>query len=131
MPTDADLVTVCCGGDGVVYITEINGSVWAGRVNVWKKIANEDFAWGYGPVDAVWFNNRLYLGSQQGLWTLDLQRKRVVPLEGIESDAPNATNGGRLDVSPDGKFLLTAGPYGACLNNGSGWRRLFSTFDFI
>lgn len=131
VPTNARLSTVCCGGDGVVYISEINGTIWAGRENTWKKIADEEFAWGYQPSDSVWFNNRLYLGAQQGLWTLDKAKKCVQPLDEVESDAPNATNSGRLDISPDGKFLLTAGPHGACLNDGTGWRRLFSTFDFL
>ncbi|NHZ40887.1 hypothetical protein [Massilia aquatica] len=38
-PTDASLETVCCAGDGLVYITEINGSVWAGRSDGWTRIA--------------------------------------------------------------------------------------------
>jgi hypothetical protein len=71
------------------------------------------------------------LGAQEGLWTLDAKAKEVVQLNEIETGAPNATNGGRLDLSPDGKYLLTAGPHGACLNDGTGWRRLFSSFDFL
>ncbi len=130
-PTTADLKTVCCGGDGVVYITEINGSVWAGRGTTWACVAEADIAAGFQPVDAAWFNNRLYLGGMEGLWALDREEKRLVPLQDVEADAPNATNGGRLDVSPDGRFLLTAGPFGACLHDGNGWRRLFSAFDFL
>jgi hypothetical protein len=131
IPTNADLRTVCCAGDGQVYITEMNGSVWAGRADQWKRIAVADIAPGYQPVDAVWFNQKLYLGAQEGLWTIDLKNKTLVPLDEVESDAPNATNSGRLDLSPDGKYLLTAGPHGACLNDGTGWKRLFSTFDFL
>ncbi|MFZ6674194.1 hypothetical protein [Undibacterium sp. Xuan67W] len=131
IPTNADLRTVCCAGDGQVYITEMNGSVWAGRADKWKRIVVADIAPGYQPVDAVWFNQRLYLGGQEGLWTIDIKNKSLVPLDEVESDAPNATNGGRLDLSPDGKYLLTAGPHGACLNDGTGWKRLFSTFDFL
>ncbi|MCE3602078.1 hypothetical protein LXA47_00435 [Massilia sp. P8910] len=131
IPTNAKLKTVCCAGDGVVYLTEANGSVWAGRTDNWKLIAEADIAPGYQPVDAVWFNNRLYLGGQEGIWTIDVKKKLVVPLQEVEPDAPNPTNGGRLDISPDGKFLLTAGPHGACLHDGSGWRRLFSAFDYL
>lgn len=131
IPTKARLCTVCCAGDGMVYITELNGTVWAGRGDLWKKVAKADTAWGYQPVDAAWFNGRLYLGGQQGVWTLEKSNKQLVPLSEVETDAPSRMTSGRLDVSPDGKFLLTAGPHGACLNDGSGWRRLFSTFDFL
>ncbi|MES2934713.1 MAG: hypothetical protein V4805_14635 [Pseudomonadota bacterium] len=131
IPTIASLSTVCCAGDGLVYISECNGSVWAGRANQWKRIVDADIAWGFQPVDMVWFNRRLYLGGQEGLWTIEPHCRRLIPLGEAERDAPNATNGGRLDVSPDGQTLLTAGPHGACLNDGTGWKRLFSTFDFL
>ncbi len=131
LPTNAPLATVCCAGDGNVYISEMNGSVWAGRGDLWERVATGDIAWGYQPVDAVWFNGRLYLGSQEGLWGIDSKNRTVRPLRELESGAPSPTNSGRLDLSPDGKFLLTAGPYGACLHDGAGWKRLFSTFDFI
>ncbi len=130
IPTKANLHTVCCAGDGTVYITELNGCVWRGRGDHWTKIADADLAAGCHPVDSFWFNGRLYLGAQQGIFTLSSDGKHVVPLKDVEEDAPNPTNGGRLDLSPDGRFLLTAGPYGACLHDGSGWRRLFSAFDF-
>ena len=131
IPTDRDLITVCCAGDGKVYITEINGTVWVGREDKWKKIAEADIAFGFGPVDSAWFNNKLYLGAQEGLWAIDAKKKIVLPLGDLDTGAPNATNSGRLDLSPDGKYLLTAGSYGACLNDGTGWQRLFSSFDFL
>ncbi|NHZ66763.1 hypothetical protein [Massilia genomosp. 1] len=131
IPTNASLETVCCAGNGIVYITELNGSVWAGRTDQWKKIADANLTAGFHPVDAFWFNNRLYLGSQQGIFAIDEKTKKVVPLKEVDEDAPNPTNGGRIDVSPDGRFLLTVGPYGACLHDGTKWRRLFSAFDFV
>ena len=130
-PTNAHLKTVCCAADGTVYITELNGSVWAGRREMWRCIAVADIAPGYRPIDSIWFNDRLYLGGQEGLWTIDASAQRVVRLDEVEPDAPNVTNSGRLDLSPDGKFLLTAGPFGACLHDGAAWRRLFSAFDFV
>jgi hypothetical protein len=131
LPTNKDLWTVCCAGDGNVYITEFSGTVWMGRDKRWVKLAEASIAPGYQPVDSVWFNDRLYLGGQEGLWTLDAKRKNLVPLDEVETKAPNPTNSGRLDLSPDGKYLLTAGPHGACINDGTGWTRLFNTFDFL
>lgn len=130
VPTNANLQSVCCAGDGLVYITELNGSVWAGRTDSWKRVADAAITAGHQPVDAMWFNGRLYLGAQQGIFTIDPKKKKVVPLQDIEPGAPNPTNSGRLDVSPDGNFLLTAGPYGACIHDGKKWNRLFSAFDF-
>jgi len=130
-PSTQELSTVCCAGDGFVYITDSQGCVWRGRENRWDKVAEADIAWGYVPVDTVWFNNRLYMGSQEGLWALDAKHKTIVPLQEAEASAPNPTNGGRLDISPDGKFMLTVGPHGACIHDGVKWTRLFSTFDFL
>ncbi|WP_137938145.1 hypothetical protein [Chitinivorax sp. B] len=130
-PSNQQLNTVCCAGDGHVYITDSKGCVWRGRESLWEKVADADIAFGFAPVDTVWFNNRLYMGSQEGLWALNTEHKTVVPLQEVEVDAPNSTNSGRLDVSPDGKFMLTAGPHGLCIHDGTKWTRLFSTFDFL
>ena len=90
-PTDA--------GEGLVYITDINGSVWAGRSAGWTRIATASMSPGFQPVDACWFNDRLYLGAQEGIWTIDAAKGRLVRLQEMEPDAPNATNSGRLDIS--------------------------------
>ncbi|WP_348945265.1 hypothetical protein ABHF33_01250 [Chitinibacter sp. FCG-7] len=127
-PSNAHLETVCCGSDGRVYISDQKGKVWAGRENRWELLANSDLPWGSQPIDAVWFADRLILGGWGGLFALD--GKELVPLQEIDPRSPNAMVSGRLDVSPCGQFLLTAGPYGACLYNGQRWTRLFSMFDF-
>ncbi|WP_263144538.1 hypothetical protein [Pseudomonas sp. RIT-PI-AD] len=128
-PTNAQLETVCCAGDGKVYISDAKGCVWAGRESRWQKVAQADLAWGHQPVDAAWFKGRLYLGAQEGLYTLS--GKELVPLGEVDTQAPSAMVSGRLDVSPDGEHLLTAGPHGACLFDGQDWTRLFSTYDFV
>lgn len=128
LPTNEWFYTVCCGGDGVVYITDLRGNVWAGRENKWKCIAKPDLSPGSHPVDAVWFNNQLILGTVSGLLELDKKHKTLVPYQPF---GLNETNSGRLDLSPDGKTLLTSGTYGACVHDGEQWRRLFSAFDFM
>lgn len=128
LPTNEWFYTVCCGGDGVVYITDLRGNVWAGRENKWKCIAKPDLSPGSHPVDAVWFNNQLILGTLSGLLQLDNTHKTLVPYQPF---GLNETNSGRLDLSPDGKTLLTSGAYGACVHDGEQWRRLFSVFDFM
>ncbi|UOD29362.1 hypothetical protein INH39_28800 [Massilia violaceinigra] len=130
IPTAAKLTTVCCAGNGLVYITEQKGSVWEGRADRWQKVTGKQLPAGFYPVDSVWFNNRLYLGTQCGIFTLDKKRGKVVDLKEAEEDAPDPANSGRLDLSEDGRFLLTVGPYGACIHDGTTWCRLFSALDF-
>lgn len=94
LPTNAYPKTLCCAGDGIVNISEMNGSVWAGRTDTWRRIASADISFGHVPVDSFWFNNRLYLGAQEGIWTIDTAKGRVVRLDEVESDAPDVTNSG-------------------------------------
>lgn len=129
-PTNSRLETVACGGDGKVYISDLKGCVWAGRENRWTQVAEADFAWGSQPIDSAWFKGRLYLGSQDGLYTLGT-KKDIVALEDKDSQAPGMGNCGRVDVSPDGQFLLTAGSFGATLYDGTTWTKLFSGYDFM
>lgn len=129
-PTNSRLETVACGEDGKVYISDMKGCVWAGRENRWTQVAEAEFAWGSQPIDSAWFKGRLYLGSQDGLYTLGA-KKDIVALEGVDSDAPGMGNCGRVDVSPDGQFLLTAGSFGATLYDGTTWTKLFSGYDFM
>ena len=129
-PTNSWLETVSCGDDGKVYISDLKGCVWVGRENRWTQVAEADFAWGSQPIDSAWFKGRLYLGSQDGLYTLGT-KKDIVALEDVDSQAPGMGNCGRVDVSPDGQFLLTAGSFGATLYDGMTWTKLFSGYDFM
>ncbi|WP_322054430.1 hypothetical protein [Paraburkholderia bannensis] len=129
-PADTPLETVACGEDGKVYISDMKGCVWAGRENRWTQVAEADFGWGSQPLDSAWFKGRLYLGSQDGLYTLG-ENKNVVALENVDSEAPGMGNCGRVDVSPDGQFMLTAGSFGATLYDGTTWTRLFSGYDYM
>ncbi len=130
-PTNEVLETVCCGKDGNVYISDMRGAIWVGREDRWKKLTEGGFAWGFQPVDSAWFQDRLYLGCQEGLWMFDPDAKDLLPVGETAPIAPNSMNCGRVDISPDGKTMLTAGPHGAYLKDDDGWHRLFCTFDFI
>ncbi|WP_431261976.1 hypothetical protein ACQ859_17450 [Roseateles chitinivorans] len=129
LPTKAQLETVCCAGDGKVYVTDLHGNVWAGREGTWTQIATSELSWGSQPVDAFWFKGRMLFGAQEGLYVIGGD-KELVPLGAIEEGVPSSMVTGRIDISPDGNHLLTAGPYGACLYDGEKWTRLFSAFDF-
>ncbi|UXH80635.1 hypothetical protein [Roseateles amylovorans] len=129
LPTNAQLETVCCAGDGKVYVTDLHGNVWAGREEKWTQVATSELSWGSQPVDAFWFKGRMLFGAQEGLYVIN-RNKQVVPLGDVEEGVPSSMVTGRIDISPDGNHLLTAGPYGACLYDGETWTRLFSAFDY-
>lgn len=129
LPTNAQLETVCCAGDGKVYVSDLHGNVWTGREEKWTQIAHSELAWGFQPRDAFWFKGRMYFGAQEGLYAINGD-KELVPLGDLEEDVPSSMVTGRIDISPDGHHLLTAGPHGACLFDGEKWTRLFSAYDF-
>ncbi len=129
-PSNEVLKTVCCAGNGKVYITDMRGAVWVGREDRWQKLIDGEFGWGFEFVDTAWFQDKLYLGCKSGLWVLDEKKKTLLMVDEVEKGAPTAMNSGRLDLSPDGQYLLTAGPHGAYLRDKDGWTRLFSSFDF-
>ncbi|UXY13674.1 hypothetical protein N8I74_10095 [Chitiniphilus purpureus] len=76
--------------------------------------------------DMAWFDGRLWCGSDYGLWVLQ-DGKLINP-----PDQPAAVRNacGVIDVSPDGKVMLTASPHGASLYDGRTWTLLFSAFAF-
>lgn len=123
-PSNELLYTVCCGGDGNVYVTGNRGSLWVGREDRWKKMA--DGALSLQFKDSVWFAGRLYCGNDYGLWVLKDGKLKSLQ---EEVDSVVATSCGRLDVSPDGTLLLTAGPHGATLYDGKKWEVLFNSMQ--
>ncbi|WP_157671085.1 hypothetical protein [Chitinibacter sp. GC72] len=128
-PSNALLETVCCGGDGAVYITDLHGSVWTGRGNQWQLRVKGNIDPGYQPEDAVWFKGRLYLGCRSG-GLLTLEGDSLLSLGEVGQFLPPPPwLCGRLDVSPCGEFMLTAGPRGACLLDSEGWHWLFDIDD--
>jgi len=67
-PTNLILTGICCAGDGQVYICGQNGTLIRGRHDTWEVVdldpLKKDF-W-----DIHWFNDRLYLATMTGLFTL-------------------------------------------------------------
>ncbi len=76
-PTNVILTAVCCAGDGTVYVAGQGGVLISGRGNAWAPTAWEDEVtadlW-----DLRWFQNRLYVATTSGLYTLDANR--LVPV---------------------------------------------------
>lgn len=122
-PSNELLHNVHCAGDGRVYIGGNMGSLYVGRENTWKKLAGGDFSVPWK--DIAWFAGKLWCGSDYGLWTLEGDK-----LVRAQVPADVQLTSGAIDISPDGKHMLTAGPDGASLFDGKNWQVLFSRHDF-
>ncbi len=114
-PSNMTLRTVCCGGDGQVYIGADSGTVFKGRANQWKMIYRGDMTLPYE--DMVWYQDQVWCTSDYGIWTVkgDVLSQADVP-PGVTVSAGNLSVG-------DG-VLLVAGHYGAALYNGTSWHRV-------
>lgn len=68
-PTNEQLATVTCAGDGQVYVSSEGGSLWVGRQSTWKPLykGNSSILWN----DVLWFGGRLWLASDYQLRTWD------------------------------------------------------------
>jgi hypothetical protein len=120
-PSNMRLETVCCAGDGWVYIGGVGGSVWKGRRDEWKLIHRDRMTLPFK--DMVWFQDRVYCTSDYGLW-------EIVDDQLHESKVPDEVKicSGNLAVA-DGVMLL-AGAYGASYHDGRTWNHLFNTTAF-
>lgn len=125
-PSNDWLQTVCCAGDGKVYISGKGGSIWVGRLNHWAQLLPGELDLPFR--DTLWFGDRLWCGNDYGLWSL--QDGKLVPLSDSESDEVVVSTG-RLNLSHDGRFLLSMSPVGAALYDGKHWRVLFNRFAFL
>ncbi|WP_437901080.1 hypothetical protein [Sorangium sp. So ce124] len=122
-PTNQRLCTVACGADGKVYVTTQTGSIWVGRGDAWKLLVDVERSVPFR--DSAWFGGKLWCGSDYGLWTVEGDE-----LTTAELPAEVFLASGRIDVSPDGGHLLTAGAHGAALFDGARWELLFSSHEF-
>ena len=64
-PSNVQLGTVTCAGDGNVYISGEGGSLWVGRESTWKLIykGGSSILWN----DVLWFDDKLWLASDYQL----------------------------------------------------------------
>lgn len=121
-PSNERLQNVCCAGDGNVYIGSNMGSLYVGKGNSWKKLSDGNFSVHWK--DIAWFAGKLWCGSDYGLW--ELNGKELIRAN-VPADIQLVS--GAIDISPDNKHMLTAGPDGAALFDGKKWEVLFSRHD--
>ena len=116
VPTNMLFKSVCCAGDGFVYIGMQSGSVMRGREDKWTIIHKDQMTLPFK--DMVWFDGKVWCTSDFGLWVIE---------DGELSEAPVPAEvkvcSGNLAVG-DGVMLL-AGYHGATVHDGKQWNRLW------
>ena len=121
-PSNELLANVCCAGDGNVYVGGNLGRLWKGKGDKWELVSKREFSIDWK--DIVWFDNRLFLGSDYGLW--EFKDGEVIT---AEVPAQVRSCSGALSICPESKLLLTAGKNGASMYDGKEWKVLFNQFD--
>ncbi|MEC9745026.1 hypothetical protein RCT75_06105, partial [Escherichia marmotae] len=119
-PSDVYLETVCCAGDGYVYIGGPSGTLFKGRGNQWEKISAGGYSLPFE--DIVWHAGKVWCTSDYGLWCLD--DEYLIPAV-LPSEISVAV--GHLSVG-DGVMLM-AGMYGAAWHDGQEWHLLFNSIE--
>lgn len=123
-PTNDNIFSLCCAGDGYVYVCCTHGMTFKGRGDNWKKISN-----GKGEKsfrDMVWHKDRVYCTNDYGLWTIkdDELEKTDVPDEIFACSGHLYANDG---------VMLLAGLGGAAYCEDGEWTLLYnsSTMDTL
>ncbi|NIA00936.1 hypothetical protein [Massilia sp. CCM 8734] len=114
-PSNAWISTVCCGGDGNVYISGVDGLTFVGRENRWKKINEGGVNLGFRSM--VWYGDRVWCTNDYGVWTI---HKNKIAKADLPSEI--AICAGYLAVG-DGVMLL-AGANGAALLQNDKWQSI-------
>jgi len=124
-PTNLSLETVTCAGDGQVYITDKNCSVWVGRNANWKMFVEQKKSLPF--FDSAWFDGRMWFASDYGIWVLE-NDELVLAKNAKHKPIPEdvAILCGRIDISPDNQRMLVCGQLGAAVYDGERWEILFN-----
>ncbi|WP_133512392.1 hypothetical protein [Candidatus Thiosymbion oneisti] len=105
-PTNQFLYSLCCAGNGKVYVGGKDGMLIEGRGDLWQVVGEdtEGFSWDGDPEHAgmgarircmAWYRDRLYMATNQGVYEYyDSQVRRtpglsgLVPIPGEEGPEP-------------------------------------------
>jgi len=102
-PSNEQLSTVCCAGDGYVYIGGEGCSLWRGREDTWEKVApgGSSILWN----DMRWFNGQLYCASDYNFRVWDGKELNAVTHKG-----ERVPISGHMDAA-DGVLVVAGGEY--------------------
>lgn len=112
--------SVCCAGDGQVYIGVSDGIVYRGRGNTWQQLKDPELSLPFK--DMVWYEDRVWCTNDYGVWWIQGD-------EIVSTDVPDDVYvcSGNLAVR-DGVLLLAGLNGAAYLQNGE-WNVIFNYAD--
>jgi len=74
-PTNADISTITCGKDGLVYVGSRIGEVVVGKDDEWEVIGKRT----YQMTHSCWFDDKVYFCSENGrIYTYDEKKKDLI-----------------------------------------------------
>ena len=115
-PSNVLLTSVCCAGDGSVYVGGLHGHIFKGRGDSWQQVHRGNMTIPFR--DMVWYADRVWCTSDYGLWTIEGDKLQEAP---VSSDVKICS--GNLSVR-DG-VLLVAGHGGAAFCENGRWNVIF------
>lgn len=122
-PSNLQLATVTCAGDGRVYISGEGGSLWRGRESSWELIykGGSSIMWN----DVLWFESKLWLASdyQFRIWN---GAQLISPTLDGTPEGETVPVFGHMDVR-DG-LLVVASPNVVMSFDGREWRTLVAPY---
>lgn len=118
-PSNVQLGTVTCAGDGKVYISGEGGSLWVGRESTWKKIytGGSSILWN----DVLWFNGQLWLASDYQFMVWNGKK-----MEGVSHDGKPVFMNGHMDAC-NGELLI-AGSDVVMTFDGRQWKKIVAPY---
>jgi hypothetical protein len=118
-PSNVQLGTVTCAGDGNVYISGEGGSLWVGSKSTWTRVyeGSSSILWN----DVLWFNGQLWLASDYQFRIWDGKEMQAVTHEG-----KSVSMHGHMDVY-DG-LLVIASPEWVKTFDGKEWRTIVAPY---
>ena len=116
-PTNIDLETVCCAGDGFVYISGDGGTTFKGRGTQWKRIHKGEMSLPF--TDMVWYGDRVWATSDYGVWHIHDDKV-------ARADLPDGINAYAGHLSVGDGVLMIAGYGGAAFLRDGHWTKIFS-----
>jgi hypothetical protein len=116
-PSNMQIETICCAGDGNVYVSCQFGALYRGRANSWTKIEEGNQTLPYRGM--VWFQDKLWCTSDYGVWTLENGRIR-------KPNVPDEVFIKAGHISCNDGVLLLAGTNGAAVFDGKSWVEILS-----